>query len=287
MAERFGSERFSYGTEPVAKMMKTLFLTFLMTFCIFFSQAELIEVNDMEEVFYKIKDVDSKGLVIFDVDMVLVQPEDPAFQMANMKRFSSIAKRIMKEVPADKQMIFLSLMTICSEPVLINSTTPQLMQKVMQRGVPVMGLTSNLTGEFSTIKNMEKWRVNALRCLGIDFDQAAPYKKNILFDDLPSYRGNYSTYLDGILFVNGTVVSKGDAFLSFLKKTELTSNKIVFIDDREDNLKSLEDAIQKRDKPIDYLGIHFTGAQNYPSKVISEQEFEARWQELASEAKKM
>ena len=63
---------------------------------------------------------DAKTLAVFDVDMVLIQPSDPAFQMANMKRFSAISKRIMKEVPADKQMVFLSLMTISSDPVLID-----------------------------------------------------------------------------------------------------------------------------------------------------------------------
>lgn len=267
--------------------MIKFYLTILMTLIAFSCHAEIRQVSDMKEVFEYFTEADSKTLAIFDVDMVLVQPQDPAFQMANMKRFGAISKRIIKEVPTEKQMMFLSLMTISSDPVLIDDSTPQFLKQIIQRGIPVMALTANLTGSFGRIKNMEQWRVESLRRLGIDFSESAPYKAPLMFDNLASYRGYYSNYLNGILFVNGTVVSKGDAFLSFIEKTKLSPERIIFIDDREDNLKSLEAAIQKLDKPIEYHGLHYIGAQKYPSQMISEEEFETRWQKLASEAKEL
>jgi FMN phosphatase YigB (HAD superfamily) len=90
---------------------------------------------------------------------------------------------------------------------------------------------------------------------------------------------------NGVLFVNGTTVSKGDAFLSFLRKTGFSPDKIIFIDDREDNLISLEAAIQKLGRPVEYWGLHFLGAQKYLSTMISEDEFESRWQQLAVQAR--
>lgn len=264
--------------------MKTVCLSFLTVFCAVFCNAQITSVTDMEEVFHYFNDADAKTLAIFDVDMVLVQPTDPAFQMANMKRFGPIAKRIMKEVPVDKQMIFLSLMTISSAPVLIDARTPRFLNQLTQRGIPTMALTANLTGPFATIENMETWRITVLSELGIDFSKAAPYSKRLLFDDLAAYRGNFSTYLNGILFVNGTTVTKGEALLSFLEKTQISPNKVIFIDDREDNLKNVEAALQKLNRNIEFQGLHFTGAQNFPSKLISEAEFESRWQELASQA---
>lgn len=267
--------------------MKKFYSTILMTLVAFSCHAEIKQVNDMKEVFEYFTEADSKTLAIFDVDMVLVQPSDPAFQMANMKRFGAISKRIMKEVPTEKQMMFLSLMTTSSDPVLIDDSTPQFLKQIIQKGIPAMALTANLTGSFDRIKSMEQWRVNSLRCLGIDFSESAPYKASLMFDNLASYRGYYSNYLNGILFVNGTVISKGDAFLSFIEKTKLSPERIIFIDDREDNLKSLEAAIQKLDKPIEYHGLHYIGAQKYPSKTISEEEFESRWQQLALQAKQL
>lgn len=265
--------------------MKKFYLTILMTLVVFSCHAEIKQVNDMKQVFEYFTDANSKTLAIFDIDMVLVQPSDPAFQMANMKRFGAISKRIMKEVPAEKQMMFLSLMTISSDPVLIDDSTPQLLKQIIQKGIPAMALTANLTGSFGTIKNMEQWRVDSLRCLGIDFSESAPYKTELMFDNLASYRGYYSSYLNGVLFVNGRVVSKGDAFLAFIEKTKLSPERIVFIDDREDNLKSLEAAIQKLGKPIEYHGLHYIGAQKYPSEMISEEEFESKWQQFALQAK--
>ncbi|MBN9377231.1 MAG: hypothetical protein BGO14_09060 [Chlamydiales bacterium 38-26] len=267
--------------------MRSYYFTIFMTLCIFSCHAQMIQVNDMKEVMEYFNTANSKTLAIFDVDMVLVQPSDPAFQMANMKRFGAVLKCIMKEVPVEKQMMFLSLMTISTEPVLIDECTPQFLNSLWQRGVPTIALTANLTGTFGPIKNMENWRIQNLKVLGIDFSQAAPFQKSFIFNDLASYRDNYSTYIDGVLFVNGTSVSKGDAFLSFLKKTNFLPEKIIFIDDREDNLKSLEAAIQTLDHPIEYQGLHFLGAQKYPSKSISEEEFEAKWQTLAKQVKEL
>lgn len=241
----------------------------------------------MDDIFKYFNGADSKTLVIFDVDMVLIQPSDPAFQMANMKRYSTISKRIIKEVPEEKLMMFLSLMSISSAPILLDKHFPTYFQHLIENQIPAMGLTANLTGSFDAIQNMEEWRINSLKCLGIDFSKTAPHKTPILFDDLPSYRGNYSTYIKGILFVNGTVSSKGEAFLSFLKKTNFSPSKVIFIDDREDNLKSLEEAIKKHDRPMEYQGIHYVGAQKFPSKMISEEEFESQWMKLSSKAKGM
>ena len=105
--------------------MKNIFFIVLATLSFFSCHAQIMQANTMEEVLELVKEVDakevnSKTLVIFDVDMVLVQPGEPAFQMANMKRFSPICKKIMKEIPAEKQMLFLSLMTTKYDPVLIS-----------------------------------------------------------------------------------------------------------------------------------------------------------------------
>lgn len=266
--------------------MKKTFITLFVS-CAMSSCAHIVQMDDMQNIFETFKEADSKTLVIFDVDMVLVQPSDPAFQMANMKRFSTVAKRIMSEVPADKQMMFLALMTISSDPILIDGRVPQWFEQMVQRGIPAMALTSNLTGKLGNIPKMEEWRVQSLRNLEIDFSKTAPCLTTLMFDDLASYRGYYSTYLNGILFVNGTTVSKGDAFLSFLRRSGFVPNKVIFIDDKEDNLKSLEAAVQLLDRPVDYLGVHYLGAQKYPSIIISEVEFESRWKGLASQVKEM
>lgn len=249
--------------------------------------AHFTQATTMQEVFQHFKDADAKTLAIFDVDMVLVQPSDPAFQMPNMKRFSTVAKRIMKEVPVDKQMLFLSLMTLASKPLLVDDQTPELLRCLMHRGIPTMALTANLTGVVGKIQNMEAWKIEGLKKLGIDFSQAPPCVSSFMFDELPSFRTYYSTYVNGMLFVNGTVTSKGQAFLAFLKKSSISPNRIVFVDDREENLKSVGESIATFNPSIEYRAIHFLGAGNYLSQQISEEEFTFKWLQLASEAQDM
>jgi hypothetical protein len=251
------------------------------------NSSTITKVHSMKEVSEYLNTANSRTLVIFDIDMVLVQPSDPAFQMANMKRYGAISKRIMRELSAQQHMMLLSLMTINSESILVDEGTPMLLKSLVQREIPAIALTANFTGSFGHIKNMAEWRVNTLKLLGINFAKAAPYQKALVFNNLPSYRGNYSAYLDGVIFSNGLTVSKGDAFLSFVQKAEFLPERVIFIDDREDNLESLRVAIQKLSQPIAYQGLHFLGAEKYPSKKISEEEFESSWQQLVLQVKQL
>lgn len=267
--------------------MKSLYLTLLMVFCFISGYAQINQVNDMDEVFDYFKRADADTLAVFDVDMVLTQPADPAFQMANMKRFGKSCKRIMEDVPLEKRMLFLSLMTISSASVLIDARLPQFIDQLRRKGIPAMALTANLTGSFGHINNMEAWRIDTLLKMGIDFSGMCPYRHSFVFDKLPQYRGNFSTYKNGMLFVNGTNISKGEVFLAFLQKADFFPKKIIFIDDREENLKSMQEALQRLEKHVEYQGLHYSGALNYPSEMITEEQFEARWKAIAAEAIKM
>ena len=265
--------------------MKRFYLGALTALCMFSCHADITEVNDMEEVFKYFNKADSKTLGIFDVDMVLIQPSDPAFHMVNIKRFGPICKRFMREFSEDEQTIFLGLMSISSDPVLIDARLPQFLKEL--KGIPLMGLTANITGKLKNIESMERYRIESLRRLGIDFSESAPSHNTIVFDNLTAERGHFVTYLDGMLFSNGTAISKGEAFLAYLKKIDFYPDKIIFVDDREENLKSMESSLQTLDIPIEFVGLHFTGAQKFPSESLSEEEFETRWKALAAEAKQL
>ncbi len=251
------------------------------------AHAEISQINTLDEVVKSYKEADQETLALFDIDMVILQPKDPAFQMANMKRFSPICKKVIQQLPSEKRDLFLILTTVSSDPVLIDAQMPVLLDDLTKRNVPKMALTGNFTGKFGSIENMEEWKINHLSTVGINFSQGAPYEETIVFRDLPSYRQHYSTYTKGILFVNGSTCPKGEALIAFLKKTSHKPKKVIFIDDREENLKSVESTLKQFDESIAFVGLHFTGAKDYPSTLITEQQFESRWQEIALQALKV
>lgn len=263
---------------------KRLFILFLLLYFPLV-RAEITSISDMESVITIINEAEKGTLGVFDIDMVLVQPSDPAFQMLNMKLHRALAKQILSEIPPEKKDTFLTLMTLTSESILVDPSTPLYLRQLSDKGISLMALTANLTGSFSHIQEMEIWKRDQLKQLGIEFSQSAPYPGCLDFTEMESYRGNYPTYLDGILYTNGSACSKGDVFAAFLDKTGLDFKKIIFIDDREECLKSLESVLN--DRGIVFKGILYTGALDFPSEVISSQEFELKWKKLAATAKKI
>jgi hypothetical protein len=224
----------------------------------------------------------SNTLAIFDIDMVLIQPQDPAFQMANMKRYRDSAKKILKTLPREKLDIFLNLMVINSDSVLIDPSTPPLLHSLHQKGIRSIGLTAGLTGPFGSIESMELWKINRLRSFNIDFSLYAPINQRLLFTTLPPNRNNHPLYTHGIIFANGTSTPKGDALTHFLHHAHLSPSHIIFLDDRQENLDHVEEAM--KNLLIPFTGIHYEAAKDYPSALITQADFESRWESLVLQA---
>ena len=246
--------------------------------------ALITPVTSMETVKPYFETATCDTLAIFDIDLVLVQPSEPAFQMKNIEHHRESARQIARSLTEEELDLFLSLMAVTTDSILIEDNTPTFVNDLQARGIPTIALTANLTGSLNEIPSLEQWKIGRLNALGIDFTRSAPYKERLTFYNLPSYRGYYSLYTNGVLFANGP--PKGDVLVTFLKEANFSPKRIVFIDDREHNLKSVEKALQEHNPEIEYDGILYQGAKNYPSKPISQEEFEAKWKALALEAKK-
>ncbi len=260
-------------------------LCFFLTFQLFGCYARIIQVDTMEEVKTYFDQADCDTLAIFDIDLVLIQPSDPAFQISNIKKYHLIAREIFQSLPSEKQDLFLTLVALTTQSILVDEQTPSFLEELAEKKIPTIALTSNLTGALGAIPNLECWKVESLRQLGIDFLQSAPIKENCIFYDLPSYRGYYSLYVEGVLFANGDVCPKGDVLVSYLSWGSVSPKHVIFIDDREGNLQNVEEALKAYDSSITFEGLLYKGASHYPSKEISAEAFQERWEELACQVK--
>lgn len=267
--------------------MKKIYTTLLMILSMLTCHAQIIEVDNMKDVFAHFDDADSKTLAIFDVDMVLVQPSEPAFQMPNIKRFATICKGFLKDLSLEDKTVFFCLTTNSSDPILVEECTPQLLRKLQDKDIPTMALTANCTGSLGAVQDMQHWRHTSLCAVGIDFARSAPVNENIVFDNLPAFRGTHPQYRNGVFCANGDNLPKGDAFLAFVAKTGVAPDKIIFVDDRINNQESMEAAVQKLDRPVEFIGLHYTGAAKYPSKAISQEEFESVWKKTIATASEL
>lgn len=271
-----------YSLSLMSLIIKIYFYFILLTL---FSPcfAQITEVNSMQEAKRYFENADCNTLALFDIDMVLIQPHDPAFQMANMNRYKSYVKSFMNSLSQDEKELFLTLMLLESDSILIETHTPLFLNQLSQQGIPTLALTANLTGQLGDIAYLEGWKSERLRKVGIDFRSSTPLKENLYFSELASFRENYPAYQDGILFTNGSLCSKGDLLIHFLQVAQLSPPRLIFIDDRLDNIKSVEKALIKYYPKTVYSGIHYLGANSYPSLIVSEKDFEARWEAVRAQ----
>lgn len=263
-----------------------LYMRILVVLCLLSVRcwAQIVQAHSLNDVMEHFKDSDQSTFAVFDIDMVLIQPDDPAFQMANIEMYYPVAKRIILSVPPEKRDILYTLTSLYFKSVLVDEKTPDFFRDLNRKGVASFGLTASLTGSLLHIPNLEAWKCDHLRCQGIYFENEAPCCESIVFCDLPPYRGNYPTFFGGVLFTNGGLNSKGKVLVTFLKDAHLCPKQIIFADDKEDNVKSVEQALLEYNPSIKFVGLHYLGARYYPSQPLSEEEFAKRWEKLAAEA---
>lgn len=257
--------------------MKQLLATLFAVSC---CHATIIEVKSFDELMPYFEKANTKTLALFDIDMVLIQPEDPAFQMANMVKFRTIVKESLADLTPEQKDLSMALMLLSSSSQLIDQRFPLFLQALHRRSIPLMALTSNLTGSFADVENFESWKIARLKDLGIDFEAMSPYKDDMIFDLLPRFRDSFSRYTQGILFVNGSHISKGEALLHFLEKSSLKPEAIIFVDDRLENVQSVQERLFAKHPEIAFTGLHFTAAKSLSSLPLSENEFRQKWQQL-------
>lgn len=258
------------------------------------TQAEVISMSTMQEVENKVMELvahfpPQDMLAVFDIDMVLTQPSNPAFQMPNMQRNRAEIKVLLKGITPEQKDILLNLITKSSDPVLIEQDTPEIIKTIAAKKIKTMALTASLTGQLGKIKNLEVWRYEVLKNLGIDFSNSFPQTSEIKFNNVPEYIRRKPVFYKGILCSNGdgNKNNKGDALVLFLEKISFSPKVVIFVDDKKENLENVEQALVKFNPHIKYIGVEYKGGESINSVYIDAKTVLHEWEKLFIEAKQL
>lgn len=112
------------------------------------------------------------------------------------------------------------------------------MYDLKSRTIKTITLTYCSVGSLGSIKSIEDWRINELYELWVKFDFAFQNFNKIELNSLAKLNGYYPLYKQGILFCLQPV--KGEALGVFLDHIKCFPNKVVFIDDKIEHLKSVQ-----------------------------------------------
>ena len=266
-------------------LLKTsISLLSICSFNVFATIETTVNLNQIERTYdqYLSKYNPERILSAWDVDLVLIQPQNPALQMSNIIKHKKLFKKLFSTLSSEEKVIALNLSTKYSPPTLVEQQTPAFIKNLQEKGVKTIGLTASLTGSLLQISSIEEHRVSRLKELGYNFESSFPSLEKIIFSEMPAFRQNYPTFLKGILHSNASMLhsNKGESLVNFLKKSNYTPELIIFVDDKMDFLVEVETSLKMHFPSIEYIGLHYTYTKNSQTKSISEKEFISTWEKI-------
>lgn len=238
--------------------------------------ADILQTQNLEVVSQLLEQADVSTLVIFDVDDVLIAPnEEFAFKVLIRKKLSKKLK--IKYSKNEIKVIFSNFFEKRSVK-LVNPKIIDLINKLTHKNIPTTALTRWWTGKYGKIPNMEDLRFKGLNAVGISFIGISPFKKDCIFPNLKTD--------DGIPIIkNGIILTafadKGLVLKAALNKVKLKFTRIIFIEDDLSQLQSVEKICKEMN--IIFTGIHYTEANLIPLPVLNEQKERVRFQVLEQE----
>lgn len=217
-----------------------------------------------QEIFISPKD---STLVIFDIDFVLITPKDDIFILLSLpdekKKVMQFVGDLMKDKPKHVKDSYESIILDTQEWRPVTNDTPKIFNQIKHKGYKVLGLTASGTGKYGKIQSLEKWRIQQLKGLDMEFDKAFIDATSGTLDsyipNLMSYYTNaihtfYPTVEDGIVF--SPIIPKGEVLDAYLQYAKLKPKKIVFVDDKLKNLEAVKKYCEKEN--IEYVGYEYT-----------------------------
>jgi hypothetical protein len=240
-------------------------------FTLLTSEAKIIATNEIIDIEVEFAQADNETLVIFDYDDVLLEPVDAALLGENEKVSDKIAIDLMKSkdvkgksISKDQMITALSILTRDMKTRLVHGKWPLLLSVLQSRGIKTVLLTSCGAGRQGVVEAVENVRAQHLRNVGIDFRKSWIGVKRFEFPNIPRKSSPFCnfhcpSFVDGMLFASGA--DKGGVLKAFLSKIpQYKFKKIIFIDDKLKNLKSVE-------KVCNEIGVQFIGIEFTYSKI--------------------
>jgi hypothetical protein len=238
--------------------------------------AKICEAEHIDAVALLLDQADKDTLVLWDVDDVLIAPENAFFMDAPIRK-RLYEKFWLKHSKQKRKELFSHFFTRRTVE-LVNPKVLDLLADLARRQVPYTGLSAWWTGPYGTIPCMEDLRFKSLREVGISFVATSPFKEDL---SLSAFKSNEGTPMVKNGLILTALADKGSILEAVLEATQLKFARIIFIEDNRSNLKAVHKLCQKL--KIDFLGIHYTEAKYRPLPPLNKAHEKKRFQILEQE----
>ena len=188
-------------------------------------------------------------LILFDIDNTLLRPRQ---MIGSDEWFSYYQNQLQKSSNETSREVFLRTLDLWHAIQLVTGVVPMeaetssVVKKVQQMNCTVMGLTTRNS-------TLERTTIHQLNSLGISFSETAPIHVVFTLQHMPSV-----LFSKGVLFTSGK--HKGQALKEFLRQIGWTPERILFINDKRDQL---EEASEGAPPEIPFIGLRYAVSDRY------------------------
>lgn len=228
---------------------KMYFVCFLLLTSVTLSAiSEIRTIHHLEEI--PATEFLKNTLVMFDLDDVLVYPQDALLQ--NWR--SGWKPEGMSEWTAEEDTIAWMNATF----QLMDSFGPELINRLNERGVPAIGFTSFAMDQSTMIKSIPNWRHTHLMELGLHFKM----EEDVVFSSQEGFIP--PSFEKGVLYCGNVYKkekdNKGKVLSLYLDWLNWQPEQVVLVDDSEQNINSVKKELERR-------GISFLGFLYIPKEL--------------------
>ncbi len=230
------------------------------------ANATIIETNDISIFEAEVHNANAECLIVLDVDDVLIYPKDQLLRSENKKLLQKMYEESKNKYGSKEVEKIWSIVWDAHEVNLVDARLPRIIMEAQDRGLNIIALTKADSGVYGKISSIEKHRVDMLKRANIWFTMDTQVNFNDAYKNLRCADGiNHPSYYEGVIFTCG--INKDIALDIYLKNDPSRYKKIIFLDDKYENLKHVEGYCQKNS--LQFMGFHYTVIQNLPKRDVN------------------
>lgn len=212
-----------------------------------FASNKIIEIQSFDSLIKKNQDFNKDDLFIFDIDGVLIKPKDVVLRKSFMEFVQSLMSSGIRLKSKKDLEVFFSKLRLQAKMEIIDKNSLVLIKKLENSKVKVIALSGGRylgdTGAFGVIPSLEDLRLKETKELNIEFSNTFSSNNFIDFLDNKEFiQTQKPIFKNGILFSGR--LPKGKVLIEFLKYLHWIPKRIFFIDDRLENLESVQTELQ-------------------------------------------
>lgn len=253
--------------------------------CIFHSSLSA-QVKESDSLLHILEELNPgpKDLIVLDVDWTVLCAEEPALSYHAIVQHRHLLQTLPGWKNKEARFICFDLIARRYNTKLIEQQIVEKITQLQEKGVSIIFLTAMGVHDYGTGFLGPEIRFAQLKNVGIVPSVLTGLSEEFALTDMQEAFGYYPVHYKGVVVSNpeGKKNGKGEVLASLINYSSFVPKRVIFVDDRKENIDSVEQSLQKIG--ITHEGWVYTGAKKLEKIEVNEEDFLSIWTEITDDA---